>query len=293
MSYRDLFVTATPLVTNRVGETPPAVSVLGVPFDSSSTYRTGSRFGPNAIREAFLNIEVYSPRLMVDLETQSIEDLGNLHPTANLPRMAEMVEKVVSELLHEEKTPVLLGGEHTLTYGSYLAMPPETAIVVFDAHFDMRNEYSDLSLMHATFLRRVIEKVGVDRVVHVGARAASAAEWRYVDSEKVSHIPCQAILRSPDPGRLLQDQVEDFRNLYVSIDLDVLDPAFAPAVGNPEPGGLSTPQMLELIYALKGKHLTGFDIVELCPQYDNGATVTAAARLLAELTCLVVLEKGR
>ncbi|MBI4258452.1 MAG: agmatinase [Thaumarchaeota archaeon] len=281
------------MVTYVKSGAPPAVSIFGVPFDSSSTYRTGSRFGPNAIREAFLNIEIYSHRLKVDLESQSIEDLGNLYHTANIDRMASAVEKVVGELVDEGKIPAILGGEHTLTYGSFLAMPKDACIVYFDAHFDMRNEYSELSLMHATCLRRIIEKRGRDKVIHVGARAACAEEWSFVEKETISAITCEKIFRSPHPEELLKEAVKDFQNVYVSIDLDVIDPAYAPGVGNPEPGGLSTHQMLEMIYALKDKHIAGFDIVELIPHYDNGAASTAAARLLAELACLVVLEKGR
>lgn len=272
---------------------PPAVSVFGVPFDSSSTYRTGSRFGPNAIRDAFLNIEIYSPRLKVDLENQSVEDLGNLHHTANIERMVSSVEKVVGELVDKGKTPAILGGEHTLTYGSFSAMPEDTRIIYFDAHFDMRNEYSDLSLMHATCLRRIIDKKGADKVIHVGARAACAEEWSYVEKENINAITCEKLFNAPRPEELLKEAVKEFSNVYVSIDLDVIDPAYAPGVGNPEPGGLSTHQILEMLYALRGKHIAGFDIVELIPHYDNGAASTAAARLLAELTCLIVLEKGR
>ena len=292
MSYKEYLLSPEPRITQFREGIPLSARIFGVPYDYTSTYRPGSRFGPDAIREAFMNIEIFSPRLGVDLEKANINDLGNLHHTSSLEKMCDGVGKLVNELVvDDDSTIAILGGEHSLTYGSFKSMPKSTALIVFDAHLDMRDEFADLKLSHATFLRRLTEEVGFDRVVHVGARAASADEWSFVDKAKMKLIPMHTILTTEKPENVLKEFLRDFQEVYVSIDMDVIDPAFAPAVGNPEPGGLTTHGILEFLYALTGKFLRGFDIVEMTPGYDNGATKTLAARLLAELIAISTLRK--
>jgi len=292
LSYRELFLTS-PLLTYRVKGVPPVVYVLGVPFDSTSTYRLGSRFGPNVIRDALLNIEVYSKRLDVDLERLTVEDLGNLSQTGDVNRMLDSLSKVVSELLSNGRTPAVLGGEHTLTYGVVGVLPDDVAVVVFDAHADMRDEFADLRLGHTTWLRRLIEERGGRDVVHIGLRAATRQEWSYIEDVGLSSIPTDVILAEERPEEALKSFLKRFRDVYVSVDMDVLDPAYAPGVGNPEAAGISTHQLLEFIYALRGMNIVGFDIVEVCPPYDNGAAAVAASRLFAELVCLTYLSRRR
>lgn len=292
MTYRDLYLTPTPSVTNILPGKPPRVKVFGVPFDATSSYRPGSKFGPNAIREAFLNIETYSPRLAMDAEALSIEDLGNLKHSANIDDMIRAVERVTSELVSSGTTPAILGGEHTLTYGAYSAVPEHTSLLVFDAHFDLRDEYDGFKLGHATFLRRLIEKRGAESMIHVGGRAASEAEWKLLEKIGLATISTETALTVASPQKLLSEFLQDSDQLYVTIDMDVLDPAYAPGVCSPEPDGLSTRQVLEFLYVLKGKRIVGFDVVEVAPHYDNGATAAAAAKFLAELTCLTHLPRS-
>jgi agmatinase len=279
MVCTDLYLSSAPLVTNIAPGKKPIMKVLGVPFDFTSTYRSGSRFGPDAIREAFLNIEIYSHRLNVDLE--------------NAEYMVKSIGKVISEISSDEVTLGILGGEHTITHGAYTRMPKDTILVIFDAHLDLRDEYANLKLNHATFLRRLIEQRGASSILHIGARAATYEEWRYADKMGLKIITTQSILSMQRPEDRLRHFLENAINLYVSIDLDVLDPAFAPAVGNPEPAGLSTHQILEFLYTLKNKRIRAFDIVELTPPYDNGTTATLAARLLAELACIGCVKKNK
>ncbi|MEM3068565.1 MAG: agmatinase [Nitrososphaerales archaeon] len=292
MSYKDLFLTSEPLITVIKEGIKPIVKIFGVPFDSTVTFRPGARFGPNAIRQAYMNIEVYSPFLDVDLESLSLLDLGNLKLTNDVDDMVYSVEKVVEELVQEGVTFGILGGEHTLTFGTYLSMPKDTALIIFDAHLDLRDEFAGLKLSHATFLRRLTDKVGTESIIHIGSRAASRDEWKIADKIRLSLISLQTIQTIPNAEMLLLDFLKDFENVYVSIDLDVLDPSFAPGVGNPEPDGLSLHKLLEFLYSLKGKRIIGFDIVELTPLYDSGITAVVAAKLMNEIIGLSYLSQN-
>ncbi|MCP8321796.1 MAG: agmatinase [archaeon] len=292
MSYKDLFLTSEPLITIIKEGIKPIASIFGVPFDSTVTFRPGARFGPNAIRQAYMNIEVYSPFLNVDLESLSVLDLGNLKLTNNVEEMVYSVGKVVKEIVQEAVTFGVLGGEHTLTFGTYLSVPKDTALIIFDAHLDLRDEFAGLKLSHSTFLRRLTDRIGTESIVHIGSRAASREEWNTADKIGLSLISMQTIYNIANSEKLLLDFLKDFENVYVSIDLDVLDPSFSPGVSNPEPDGLSMHKLLEFLYSLKGKKIVGFDIVELTPLYDNGITAVVAAKLMNELMGLSYLSQG-
>ena len=291
MSYKDLFLTSEPLITLIKEGIEPIARIFGVPFDSTVTFRPGARFGPNAIRQAYMNIEIYSSFLDVDLESLSVLDLGNLRFTNNVEEMVYSVGKVVTEMVQEGGTFGVLGGEHTLTFGTYLSIPKDAALIIFDAHLDLRDEFAGLKLSHATFLRRLTDKIGTKSIIDVGSRAASREEWKVADSIGLSLIPMQTVHNLAKPEKLLLDFLKEFESVYVSIDLDVLDPSFAPGVGNPEPDGLSIHKLLEFLYSLRGKKIVGFDIVELTPLYDNGITAIVAAKLMNELMGLSYLSK--
>ena len=288
MGYVDLYLSGRRM---SLGEGEEVAKLIGVPFDSTSSYRPGSRFGPDAIREAFSNIEVYSPELSVDLERLRVDDLGNLKFTSNVEEMLDALGKVVSELVGEGSTVGILGGEHTLTLASFQAMPEDTALLVFDAHFDIREEYGGARVSHATFLRRLIEKIGGDRIMHLGGRAACREEWESLEELSLANVPSSTIMLG-GAERLVEEFLSDKRRVYVSIDLDVLDPAYAPAVGNPEPLGLTTHQLIRLLHSIRGKEVVGFDICEYTPIYDNGATGVVAAKLLADMLSLAYLARA-
>jgi len=288
VGYVDLYLSGRRM---SLGEGEEVAKLIGVPFDSTSSYRPGSRFGPDAIREAFSNIEVYSPELSVDLERLRVDDLGNLKFTSNVEEMLDALGKVVSELVGEGSTVGILGGEHTLTLASFQAMPEDTALLVFDAHFDIREEYGGARVSHATFLRRLIEKIGGDRIMHLGGRAACREEWESLEELSLANVPSSTIMLG-GAERLVKEFLSDKRRVYVSIDLDVLDPAYAPAVGNPEPLGLTTHQLIRLLHSIRGKEVVGFDICEYTPIYDNGATGVVAAKLLADMLSLSYLARA-
>jgi agmatinase len=292
MSYTQLFISADPKITYTERGVDTAVRVLGVPFDYTSCYRPGSRFAPNAIRSAFQNIEIYSRPLGIDLERVSIEDLGNMRQTAKVEDMVTSVQKVMKELLPEEIPVGVLGGEHSITYATFSVMPKEVGLIVFDAHLDLREEFSGLSLSHATFLRRLLDTIHPNRVLHIGGRAATEAEWRYLEQNSMESITPEDVSSRPDESiRRISRFSDQFDSVYISVDLDGIDPAYAPGVGTPEPNGLSTREFFQLIYALKGARVAAFDIVELAPPFDSGITAVLAAKILSEISCLCVFRR--
>ena len=289
MSFLDLYLNVSPMITSSDSEEDPVAIIFGVPFDSTHSYKPGTRFGPDAIRDAFNNIEIFHPRFQVDLETVSIKDLGNTKHTVVATEMIDMVKKITTELLERKKQLFILGGEHLITLGTYLSFPKDTGYIVFDAHYDLRDEYADIKLSHAAYLRRIIEKKGADKIIHVGARSYVKEELAFKEEHKLKTISDWDIRHGNAP-KLVKDAVSVFDKLYVSIDLDVLDPAFAPGVGNPEAVGITSRELYEMISSLEDQNIIGADIVELCPTYDNGATSSMAARLMSALIAMNLKE---
>ena len=279
----DLFSSINPLVGPKDLK-EPLLTVFGVPYDGTTSYRPGARFGPYAVREAFLNVEAYSRKLGVDVKQLPIRDAGNLAKQYDPEAMVGAVSKVTRELLAAGETFCMLGGEHSLTGGSFINAPKGTALVVFDAHFDLRDEWEGSRFSHACYLRRVTEKTDPSVVAHIGGRAAAKEEWLLSRDLGLVLSPKEAgtTLGLKRFSRFLSG----FERFYVSIDIDGLDPAFAPGTGTPETGGLTTLVLLDLLYALEGRRVAAFDIMEVSPPYDNGSTVVAAARFMNALAAL-------
>ena len=220
MSFTDLYLTQSPLIISPDEKSDPVANIFGVPFDSTHSYKPGCRFGPDVIRDAFNNIEVFHPQFQVDLETVNIKDFGNIQHTVVAKEMLGMVEKITTELRKTDKLLVILGGEHLLTLGSYMSFPKETGYVVFDAHYDLRDEYANTKLSHAAYLRRIVEERGADNIVHVGARSFVKEELEFLTKHKINSISDKEI-RLGNATRLLKDAISSFDKLYVSIDLDL------------------------------------------------------------------------
>ena len=285
MSYTDLYLTQSPLIINPDDKSDPVANIFGVPFDSTHSYKPGCRFGPDVIRDAFNNIEIFHPNLQVDLETSNIKDFGNIQHTVVATEMLNMVEKITSELRKKNKLIIVLGGEHLLTLGSYMSFPKQTGYVVFDAHYDLRDEYANTKLSHAAYLRRIVEKRGADNIIHVGARSFVKEELEFLTKNKINSISDKEI-RLGNAARLLKDAVSSFDELYVSIDLDVVDPAFAPGVGNPEAVGITSRELYDMIISLEDKKIIGTDVVELNPSFDNGSTASLAAKMISTIIAM-------
>jgi agmatinase len=188
-------------------------------------------------------------------------------------------------LRKENKPIVVLGGEHLLTLGSYMSFPKQTGYVVFDAHYDLRDEYANTKLSHAAYLRRIVEKRGADNIIHVGARSFVKEELEFLTKNKINSISDKEI-RLGNAARLLKDAVSSFDELYVSIDLDVVDPAFAPGVGNPEAVGITSRELYDMIISLEDKKIIGTDVVELNPSFDNGSTASLAAKMISTIIAM-------
>lgn len=322
MSYSELYLGGSgPLISNPAHSSNgynPKACIFGVPFDATHSYRPGCRFGPDAIRSAFHNIEVFHPELGVDLEDTELLDMGNTPHTASASHMLDVSGRVTGDLLKRGLPIFALGGEHLLTYGTYTAFPPDVAYVVFDAHYDLRDAYGDVSLNHATYLRRIVEQICGKRddacrpgnpedgshgmepaggvpdpgILHVGARAFAAEELAFLNDNRglVSTIT-DADIRDGRGPEILRDFASTHDKLYISYDLDVLDPAFAPGVGNPEACGITSRDLFDMVLAIAdtGTKIAGSDIVELNPAYDTGATSALAAKLLSTTIAISIL----
>ncbi len=166
-----------------------------------------------------------------------------------------------------------------------MSFPKETGYLVFDAHYDLRNEYADIKLSHASYLRRIVEKRGSENIVHIGARAFVKEELAFLTENKIKTISDKDIREGNGP-RLIKDAISTFDKIYTSFDLDVLDPAFAPGVGNPESVGITSRELFDMIHSLGDKQIIGVDIVELNPTHDNGATASLAAKIMSTMIAL-------
>ncbi len=270
--------------------------IFGVPFDVTSTYRTGARFGPNAIRQASLNIETYSFRTGVDVEDLAIHDLGDLHASASPKRTVDMLNLVVADILAAKKMPVTIGGEHTITLGVIKGLggkAKKTAVVSFDAHLDLRKEFMGLTLSHTTFMRRINEEVKPARIIEVGTRAVCKEELIYAEESGIIFFTSQQIREEGSAQIIhkLKEELVPYENIYLTIDMDVLDPAFAPSVQNPEPEGLDTHTLIDILSSLCDRNVVGFDVLEVTPNYDQGISAIAAAKVVFQMLCH--LEKAR
>jgi agmatinase len=297
MSHPELFVSQSNIFSGYQKPFEKAdYVILGVPFDVTSTYRTGARFAPNAIRQASLNIETYSFRAGVDVEDLKLHDLGDLHVSSDTRKTLENIELVVKDVLEAGKTPVTIGGEHTITLGIARGLGDKvskTAVVSFDAHLDLRDEFMGLKLSHATFMRRINEEVKPTRIIEVGTRAVCREELAYAEKARIDFLTVQQIRKegSEQIAGRLKEKLAKYEDVYLSIDMDVLDPAYAPAAQNPEPEGLEPRTLLDILCSVCDKRVVGFDVVEVAPNFDQGISAILAAKVIFEVLCR--LEKSR
>jgi agmatinase len=297
MSHVDLFVSQSNVFSGIQRSFAEADYVIfGVPFDVTSTYRTGARFAPTAVRQASLNIETCSFRNGLDVEDLRLHDAGDLHVSTDTKKTVDMVKLVVNDILAAGKMPVMIGGEHTVTLGvakGLGAKAKKTAVVSFDAHLDLRCEFLGLDLSHATFMQRISEDVKPAKIVEVGTRAVCKEELTYAKKAGIEFFTTAQIKKegADKITRALKAKLAPYENVYLTVDMDVLDPAFAPAVQNPEPEGIDTTTLLDIVCALCDKRVVGFDVLEVAPMYDQGVSAVVAAKVMFELLCQ--LEKSR
>jgi len=253
--------------------------IFGVPFDKTSSFRKESNLAPNAIREASYNYEPYIYEYNVNINDVGIHDAGNLDDFASPEEMIDFVETYISSL--KDKFHIMLGGEHTVTIGAIKAKK-DVSLLVLDAHLDYRNEYMGIKNSHACVLRRCSEILGTENVFSIGVRSMSSEEL--IDSEQSG---LKFIMADDFRKNSIKNTIGKIKNklsekIYLSIDMDVLDPIYAPAVGTPEPYGLNPLNIKEIINALADR-LVGCDIVEITPRYDNGNTCILATKIIQEI----------
>ena len=262
----------------------------GVPFDKTSTYRQGSKQGPAAIRSASQVIESYCLQEQNDIDAAllPLADIGdvNFEPDS-VQSMLQAVESVVTQIVQQEKIPILLGGEHTLTLAAVRALPRDIVLLQFDAHMDLRDRFNAQEFSHACVQRRIVEQLGPDHLIQIGLRAVSKEEFDYARSHKISFYTCDDI-RKESAAKIAQqinDAIPPGPPIYISIDMDVLDPAYAPAVGNPEAAGLTTHELLTILRVIAPRAMM-LDVTEVAPRYDQGITAITAARIITSFLCI-------
>ena len=260
--------------------------VVGLPFDCTASFRSGSRDGPDAIRLASFNFESYNHYYDVDLAELAICDLGNMDLGAD-PGYAEETIKEGIALLPKEAIPIFLGGEHSITPPIVESLarrftPGSLGVLVLDAHLDLRAQYGCTRYSHACASRRILEKKGVGAYASIGIRSGSKEEFTFAKDNGIPYFTSLDVLEK-GIDYMLDRAMEGLKceRLYLSIDLDALDPSFAPAVGNPEPFGLTAWDVKKVIERAAPKAI-GLDINELTPVYDRGETALLAARLARE-----------
>lgn len=266
--------------------------IFGAPFDSTTSYRPGTRFASRTMRAESYALETYSPYLDADVEDLFVHDDGDLELCFGDTNLAlQSIEEKAAAILSDGKRPLMIGGEHLVTLGAVRAVAKrftDLHVIHFDAHTDLREEYLGAELSHATVIRRVWDILGDGRIYQFGIRSGLKEEFEWGKTHTNLH-------KFDFNG--LDDVVKHLigKPVYFTIDLDVLDPSVFPGTGTPEPGGVSFMQLLQSIYTVcKPLNIVACDINELCPVYDQSGISTAAAlKILRELLLALGTSGGK
>lgn len=255
--------------------------IFGVPMDFTTSFRPGTRLGPTRIREVSDGLEDYSLWQQATLYDRKYADLGDVAVVyGDVSGTLDRVQAVASGIHADGKKPFVLGGEHLISLpliAAAAAHHPGLAVVQFDAHADLRDDYLGNRLSHATVMRRCAEIVGPGNVWQFGIRSGTADEHAYARANTRFH-PFEVL----EPLRAALPALAD-RPLYVTVDIDVCDPGFAPGTGTPEPGGITSRELMEALHVLRGLKIVGFDVVEVSPELDpSGATSVLGAMVVRE-----------
>ncbi len=246
--------------------------IFGIPYDATQSFRPGSRFAPNAIREASWNLESYSIYFDYNLDFARIADAGNVNCDGNFEEVSERVSKLFEEI---NGIPIVLGGEHSISYMVARNLEDFT-YVVFDAHLDLREGFDSNPYNHACTTRRVMEIA--DEVIIAGARSATKEEREFAENSGIEvHYSWDLLEYGFDD---VLDTLESKDRIYLSLDMDVFDPAFAPGVSTPEPIGIHPYDFLRVLDEI-GDRIIAFDVVEVIPDV-NKVTQTLAAKMVNE-----------
>ena len=264
--------------------------IVGAGFDGTSSYRPGSRFAPQSIRaETRLSQENYSPYFQVDLSELAIHDAGDLDlPFGNKEEALRRIKKAVQQIVSDGKIPCVIGGEHLISLPVFQAVCqayPDVHLLQLDAHLDLMDELFGDRLSHGTVMRRILETIGDGkRLFQVGVRSGSREEFQFAQQHT------QLFLFHT---REFQKQVHllEGHPVYLSLDVDVFDPALLPGTGTPEAGGIFFDEFIAFLKAIKPLNIVGCDLVELSPRLDpTGNSTITAAKILRELLITILID---
>jgi agmatinase len=270
------------------------IILFSVPMDHTESFRPGSRFAPSAIRDASDVLEEFSLSSGRNINDIPFYDWGELEiPHGDLTTSLGLVEDVTTKILKDNRLPAVLGGEHLITYPVIKALKKmfhELVVFHIDAHLDLRDSFSGMTYSHATVMRRVVEVIGLQNLYQFGIRSGTKEEWDLV----IQSMRTQGSIPLSKTGFEEAILMADGRPIYVTLDMDVIDPAFAPGVGTPEPGGFTSRELLEALSGLWTQdsrlNIVGFDLVEVSPPYDpSSITAILGAKLVRDL--LFLLDK--
>ncbi|MBM5822102.1 MAG: agmatinase [Cyanobacteria bacterium K_Offshore_surface_m2_011] len=260
-----------------------AVGLFGVPYDGTTSFRPGTRFGPAAIRDVSSGLESYDPQLDLDLEDLAFADLGAVAIPFGAPEpVVEAVGRATGAVLDLGLAPLMLGGEHSISSGAVAAVArrhPDLVLVQLDAHADLRKEWLGARHSHACAMRRCLEVLPSGQLRQIAIRSGTREEFQELRATgRLVPIDAMAAALAPLRGR----------PLYLTVDLDWFDPAVLPGTGTPEPGGFHWPQFAELVEELRQHRLVAADVVELAPQLDpSGVSAVLAAKVTRSLLLLL------
>ena len=261
------------------------IVVFGAPFDGTTSFRPGTRFAPSVMRNESYGLETYSPYHDMDLDDTRICDVGDLtFPIGNTAKTMDVIKEFTKSVVQDGKLPLMIGGEHLVSFPAIEAVYEkynDLYVIHFDAHTDLRETFFEERLSHATVLKRVWDFVGDGKIYQFGIRSGDREEFEW--AKKHTHLT-----KFTYDG--LEEAIETIgdKPVYVTIDLDVLDPSVMPGTGTPEPGGISFNDMMDIILKLKKLNIVGADLVELSPHYDpSGVSNAVACKILRELAFTV------
>ena len=256
------------------------IVMLGLPFDGTVSYRCGSRFAPEQIRLASWGLEDYSPRFDKHLQDVNFHDAGDLEfPLGNTYKSLDIIEQNVEDIYMDGKRVFGIGGEHLVTLPEIKAVSKfykDLAVVHFDAHTDLREEYLGEEMSHSAVIRHVSKIVGAENIKQIGIRSGMKEEWEFMKKHRtlINEFSGLDVLKN--------------KKIFVTVDLDVLDPSVMPGTGTPESGGFSFNQLMEWFEYLKYFDIVGADVVELAPDYDaSGVSTAVATKVIRELLMIM------
>lgn len=261
--------------------------IFGAPFDSTTSFRPGTRFAADYIRMDSFGLETYSPYMDKDLADYNLTDVGNLDlPFGNAEKALQLIEETATEVLDAGKVPFLIGGEHLVSLGTIRAAfkkHPNMKLIHFDAHTDLREHYMGEPLSHAAVIRRAWDFMGDGTIFQFGIRSGEKWEFEWAKThthlEKFGYETLGSIV----------EQIGSDTPVYVTIDLDIFDPSIFSGTGTPEPGGIFFKDMIEILKTMSPLNIVGADVVELSPHYDQtGVSTATACKVIRELMLTIL-----